>query len=158
VFVGIKNIYSAELAHRDHQAVGGLRSGKLVDIRLNLLQVAAEIDRLPKEHSRHARIRIGGANLVGFRARKTRDTKRSAEAQPLIDLGIDPQLATFPRPNAQEEIEVPRLSPGIRNETLWTSIGSMERKGVLAEKRRLSVNTEIIQIQSGRSFGEDIAF
>ena len=76
--------------------IGGLRPGKLVDIGVELLCFAAEIDGLAHEGARHADIGVIGADLVGFRARKAGDAVRVSQAEALVDVRVDPQFGASP--------------------------------------------------------------
>ena len=57
---------------------------------------AAEIDGLAQEAALDQDIRVDLAQFVGLAARVTGDAKSVAEAEPLIDFGVDPDLATRP--------------------------------------------------------------
>ena len=89
-------------ADPQHQAIGSLRPGELIDVRFQLLRVAAEIDGLAHESALHADIRIIGADLVGFRAREAGDAVRVADAEALIDFWIEPEFGAFPQSQAGE--------------------------------------------------------
>jgi hypothetical protein len=67
-----------------------LRPSELVEIRSNLLGVAAEIDRLPDEDALQAQIRGRGTDLVGLPVGKSRDAMSRGKPEALIDLRIDP--------------------------------------------------------------------
>src|ERR1700728_107659 len=56
VFVVVEYVGDAELADGEHETVGSLRAGELIGRGVNLLLVAAKIDRLPDKRARQARI------------------------------------------------------------------------------------------------------
>ena len=90
VFVVVEDVGNAEFPDRNHQAVGCLAAGKLIDAGIHFLRFAAEIDRLTDECALQSRIGIGESDLVGFTARESGDAKRVAKAKPLIDFRIEP--------------------------------------------------------------------
>jgi len=49
VLVGVEDIDHADFSNREDQPVRGLRSRKLVEPGVDLLLLAAEVDRLPQE-------------------------------------------------------------------------------------------------------------
>ena len=93
VFVGVEKIDDGEFADRQHQAVLRHRTGELVDVGVNLLRFAAEVDGLADEIALHARVRIIRAELVGLAARETGDA---------VGVGDDQGPDRFPdRPRAR---------------------------------------------------------
>ena len=75
---------------RYDKAVGRLAPGKLIDAGINLLRLAAKIDGLTDECALQSRIGIGKADLISFTARKSGDSERVANAEPLIDFRVQP--------------------------------------------------------------------
>ena len=102
VFVGVEYVGDRETPDPQHQAIGSLRPGELIDVRFQLLRIAAEIDGLANESALHADIRVIGADLVGFRAREAGDAVRVADAEALIDFRIEPEFGAFPKSQAGE--------------------------------------------------------
>jgi hypothetical protein len=88
VSIGVEDVDHGEFADRENHAIAGLRARELIQIRLELLQFAAEIDRLAEEGTLHQPIGMCLADLVGLAARITRDTEGIAEAEALIDFRI----------------------------------------------------------------------
>jgi hypothetical protein len=110
VFVGVEHVGDREAPDPQHQAIGGLRAGELIDVRLQLLRVAAEIDGLAHESALHADIRIIGAEFVGFRTREAGDAVGVADPKALIDFRIEPEFGAFPESQTGEQRGVRRLS------------------------------------------------
>jgi hypothetical protein len=78
--------FARKLAGGDHQPIGRLRSGKLIDPLLDLFGCAAKVDRLTQEIARHPRVRKVGADLVGLAAGEGGHAERAAQSEALIDL------------------------------------------------------------------------
>src|SRR5207245_8676210 len=110
---GIENVGNAEFSDCQHQAVRGLRTAHLVDARLDLFGVPAEIEGLSDKSARYAEIRVGAADLIGFTASESRNAQRVAQSETLIDLRIDPKLRAFPQPPPDLSRDVPGLATGV---------------------------------------------
>ena len=67
------------------------------------------------------------------------------ETETLIDLGVDPQLCTWPRTHAGKECGIPGLAAlAAARETLGTFIRRSEPRIALPEERCLTVKVDII--------------
>src|SRR3981081_3429225 len=153
---GIEDVGDAELADRNHQPVGGARSGKLIDAGVDLIDFPTEVDRLPYNHSRQPRVRDRGSDLIGFAAGKSGHPEGGAQTETLIDFGVDPELGTVPEPNASIKRDIPGLAPGVRVEDIRTMIWRAKWEGVLAKECGLPMKGEPVQIQCSRSVGENV--
>ena len=147
---GVEHIRDAEFSCRDDDAVGGLRTGKLVDVGVQLLGVAAEIDGLADEGAGNAEVRIAIADLVGLAAGKARQAERVAQAEALIDLGIDPQLRAVPEPPPEVERDVPGLARSIGIEAVGAAIGRVKGRRVLVDVGGLAVDRPVCKVERGR--------
>ncbi len=107
---------------------------------------------LADEGARHAGIRHGGADSVGFATRKPRNALRPAETEALVDFRVDPQFGTGPQPHAEIGRAVPRLAALVRNKAIGPGIRRVERGRVLLEKRSLRVDREIVSDQGRRLY------
>ena len=98
IFVGIEYVDDGELADPQDQTVRCIRLRKQVDVGVDLLRLAAEVDGLPDEIALRARVRIVEAELVGFAAREAGYAVRVAKTMALIDLGVEPEFRALPQP------------------------------------------------------------
>ena len=73
------------------------RTGELIEVGVDFLVVAAEIDGLPDEGPLNARIRNRGADLECGPARKAGDAFGIAQPETLVDLRIDPEFGAVPQ-------------------------------------------------------------
>src|SRR6202035_1745249 len=96
VFVGIEYVDGGEFSDGQHQTAVRRRTGKLIDVGIDLPAVATEIDRLPHEVALHARIRIRSAELVGLAAGKAGDAVGIAEPESLVEFEIGPEFGAVP--------------------------------------------------------------
>ena len=118
IFVGVENIADAKLADRDDDPVRGLRARELVDVGIDLLLFAAEIDRLPDEHAGNPCVGNRLADLVGFAAWKSGDAERAAQPEALVDLRIDPELRALPQLRARVKCHVPGFASLVGHEAV----------------------------------------
>src|SRR5208283_5069103 len=110
VFVSVEDIDDAEAPDRQHQAVRRLRAGELIDIFVDFLGFAAEIDGLPDERALDPRVGVIRAELVGFGTWESGNAMRVADTKTLIDLRIEPKLGALPQPQAGIERRIHRLA------------------------------------------------
>src|SRR5215472_4026195 len=68
--VCVKDVRYTELAHGEDQALGRRLSRKLIDAAVDFLLLATQVDSLPAEYPRYARVRVTVTHLVGFTTRK----------------------------------------------------------------------------------------
>jgi len=125
-----------------------MRARELVGAGLDLLGGSAERDRVAHEEARNARVRIRVADLVGLSARETGHAKRVAQAEALIDLGIDPQLGSRPQPDAKIGGGVPGLARLSGDEAVGPDIRRVKIRIVLDDVRRLRVHGPIVDARS----------
>jgi len=92
VFVGVEDVDDGVFAESEHEAVGGLGAAQLVQVGIEFMRFAAQIYRLAEKQSLNQRVGINRAYFVGFAAHVSGHTKCVAEAEPLVDLWIEPQL------------------------------------------------------------------
>src|SRR5579862_329662 len=150
IFVVVEYVGHAEFADRNHHAVFGLRAAELVEIAVDLFAVAAKVDRLPDERARHARIGHRGTDFVGLTAGESGNSERAAQAKPLIELRIDPELGALPQPHAEIRSGVPGLAPLIGIEAIGAEVRTAEWQYVLLEERGLTVDRKIVGLERRR--------
>src|SRR6266446_2101141 len=144
VAVGVEDIDDPELSQREHNAIGGLSAGKLVQARIDVRGFAAQVDRLAEEDTRYPWIRISGADLVGFPTRKSCHAEGIREAKTLIGLGVHPQLRTAPRADASVDGQIEGFpSLLVRIEAVRALEGRAEPRMVLCDEGGLGVETPI---------------
>ena len=61
IFVGVEDIDDAKPPNREHQAIGRARAGELIEVIIDMLDVATKVDGLTKEL--HAGVGIGSPSL-----------------------------------------------------------------------------------------------
>ena len=124
IFICIEYVEDVELTYRKHQAVCRRRAGELIEVGINLLGVAAEIDRLPDEIALQTRVGISRPDLKSLTARKSGYSVCIREAEALIELRTDPQLGTLPQSYADVEDGVPGFAAlGFAGQTICAGIG-----------------------------------
>src|SRR6202030_2698160 len=130
----------------DDEAAGGVGAGELILVGIDLLGFAAEIDGLAHEGALHPRIGYRGADLERSAARKAGDALGVAQANTLIDFGIDPELGAPPQFCADEIHGVPALAALVRIEAVRPEIGRAERRRVLLDKGGLALKGKPIEV------------
>ena len=103
---GLEEVDDAKPADRQHQPVRTARARELIEVGIDLLAVATEIDGLAQKGALNTRIGIRRTELVGFGTQKACNAVRIAQAESLIDLGVGPELGAPPQPHAGREREV----------------------------------------------------
>ena len=109
VFVGVEYVGDKISAHSQNQTVLSIRLRKQVDVGIDLLCLAAEIDRLSDEIAVRARVWIVEAKLVGLAAREPGDAVGVCKTVALINLWIDPKLGSLPQPQAERTAKCQRF-------------------------------------------------
>ena len=107
-----EDVADRELAGREHEPVLGLGLGKLIEVALDLLDLAAEVDGLPEERPLNARERIARPFAVVV-IDEAGDPVKVAERKALIDFGIDPDLCAAPGSEPSVDSHVRALAAGI---------------------------------------------
>ena len=102
VLIRIKNVRHADLAEREHPAIGALRAAELIEGGLDRLSIAIHIDSLTHEQSRQPPVRVAAAHLISRAAGKPGDAECTVKTEALIDLPVDPHLGSRPKPRAQK--------------------------------------------------------
>ena len=92
VGVGVEHVDDGKLAQGDDDMVGGLGAAELVQVGVDLLALAAEVDDLAHEQALQTVVGPGRADLVGLPAREARDPGGVGKPEALVDLGIGPEL------------------------------------------------------------------
>ncbi len=110
IFHGVEDIGGAELADSQHQAVGRLLAGELVDVGVDFFGGGAEVDGLADEIARHPQVGIVLAELIGLCARKAREPERVAQSESLVDLRVDPDFGSLPGRHPDIERRIPGLA------------------------------------------------
>src|SRR6266576_4389944 len=104
--VGVEDIDDRQFADSHRHIVGCLRSAELVGAGKDRVAVSCEIEPLAEECPLQTEIRFGLPDLVSFAARKSRRAQGVAQAEPLVDLGIDVERAAIPEAKPGEERQV----------------------------------------------------
>ena len=134
VFVGVEYVDDGDLADSQDHAVRGLRATELIEVGIDLLDFAAEVDGLAEECPCHAVVRVGLPKLVGFTAEIPGNAEAVTKAEALIDLRIEPDLR--PLPGTKSEIDrgidgFPAVR--VRREALRAGIGRSGRPAATAD-------------------------
>ena len=111
VGVGVEDIDDREFADSHRHIVGCLRSAELVGAGADRVAISSEVEPLTEERPLQAEIRFGLSDLVSFAARKSRRAQGVAQAEALVELGIDIERAAIPESNPGEERQVRGLLP-----------------------------------------------
>src|ERR1700719_3822249 len=104
--VGVEDIDDREFADGHRHIVGCLRSAELVGAGADQVAVSSEIEPLTEERPLQTEIRFGLPDLVSFSTRKSRCAQGVAQAEALVDLGIDVERAAIPDSNTGEKRQV----------------------------------------------------
>src|SRR5215467_3464039 len=110
-----------------------MRTANLVDTRLNLFAVPAEIEGLSDKTARYPEIRVGAADLIGFAAGESRNAQRVAQSEALVDLRIDPNLRAVPQAPTDIGCDVPGLATRVGIQAVGAAIGRAKRRRELAD-------------------------
>src|SRR6202521_2839230 len=111
VGVGVEDIDDREFADSHRHIVGCLRSAELVGAGADRVAISTEVEPLTEERPLQVEIRFGLSDLVSFAARKSRRAQGVAQAEALVELGIDIERAAIPESNPGEERQVRGLLP-----------------------------------------------
>src|SRR5882724_383483 len=149
VSVGVENVVGAKPSHRQYEPVRVARTGKLIDVGIDLLDLAAEIDGLTKKGALNPCIGIRRAKLVGFAAQKAGGAVGVAETEALIDLGIGPELGALPElhPGKERGVECLASLPGAA-QTVLALKRRAKRRIALIDERRLAVQADDVPKRS----------
>jgi hypothetical protein len=112
--VVVEDVHDAELSNRDHQSVGGPDPAKLVEVGVDGLAGAPQVDRLAQEQAWKLRVGRRLADLVGLPAGKTGNPERVAQSEALVDLSIGPRFGAHPGFEAHVQGHVGGLAPAHR--------------------------------------------
>ncbi len=152
VSVGVEHIAHRKLAGGDHKPVGALRSAQLVQVGIDSLDLSAQRQGLADEQPLQPNVGSGLADLIGLTAGKAGHAQGVAEPKALVDLRIDPDLRSPPRPHAGVERHVPRLlAHGAGVQAVGTAVGRRERGIGLLDQRGLGMDRP--GLGGGRRFG-----
>ncbi len=138
--VAVEDVDHAHLADGQHQPVGALPPGELVEVGVDLGSLAAKLDGLAQEEPLQLGVGRRLADLVGLARGKARRAQGVGEAEALVDLGVDPDLA--PRPGMQARVEggVESLAAVGRGvQAVGPAIGRGEGRMPLPDQGRLGV-------------------
>ncbi len=152
----VEHVGHREFSEGDDNAIAGLAPAKLVQVGVDVLDVAAEVDGLAEEEARQLGIGRRLADLVGLTARKAGNAERIAEPETLVELAIDPGLAAVPQPSTEIDCDVRRLvAAAPRIETVGAAIRRAESGMILVDERRLAVDGPVFgrRIRIGRVAG-----
>ena len=102
IAVVIEDINDGELADRQDHVVGRLCSPELVGARAQRAGLAAKVEALAYEGAGQAEVRLCFANLVRFAAGEAGKAQRIVKTEPFVDLRVDIEGPSIPKPNTQK--------------------------------------------------------
>jgi hypothetical protein len=141
---------------RQHQSVCTARACELIEVIVDLFDVAAEIDGLANKGALQTSVRIGRTELVGFGAGKAGGAMGVVESEALVDFGIGPELGARPQFYAGGQREVEGLaSKRHTRKAVGPVIGRAKRGMCLLGKGRLAVNGEDVSGRHKSRCGEE---
>jgi hypothetical protein len=146
VFVGIEDIDDRVFADGEDEAIGGLRAAELVQVRIKLFRLPAQIDGLAQEGSLNQKVGLRLPDLVRFTTGISRDTESVAEPETLVGLRVESEFSSRPRPDTGVKGYVKGLARlFMRIETVGSAERRCEAGMVLRRKGGLSVNGPALQ-------------
>ena len=114
---------------------------------IRAFKVAAEVDGLPHEIARHARIRNRGADLCGCAIDIAGDALSIAHPKALIDFRIDPELGALPELETRTQRQIAGFPALIGNEAVRASVRRVEGRNVLLDEGGFPMDGEPAEIE-----------
>ena len=142
-----KRSTTANLPTVKGEVSGRMRTSQDVRRRFGdgLWRVGVERDHLPDEGARQTKIGNVSAELVRLPAGEARRTDGVAETEPLVDLGIEPELGAGPEPSAGIERQVERLLGGFRGQqAVGAAVRRIERTVALRDQGELPMDGPVL--------------